>query len=178
MRVWRAPYRAPGSRARFPHAAALRILLPFALVLFATACGSCDVPDPDQPVVWLDGRRTAVRDLTANGRPALVLFWSMTCPPCLKEIPERNALYDELQRHGINMVAVAVRSDPPALVPEAVRKYGIRYPVALDLDGEFALTFNDADTWPSHYILSAEGRIVYESEGPVANEVLRRKLLP
>lgn len=48
-----------------------------------------------------------VNDRSWEGRVLLVNFWATYCKPCLRELPEFEALHRHYERHGLTLVAIA-----------------------------------------------------------------------
>ncbi len=93
---------------------------------------------PGQAVVWpevslVDGTRwTPAR---AQGKAVVVVFWSTTCPFCLRHNAHVNKLQQQLQRDGaastLELLTVARERDG-ASVQRYLDKNGYRFAVTLD----------------------------------------------
>lgn len=128
---------------------------------------------PEITFTLIDGKKLSTAQL--RGGPALVTFWATTCSPCIEEIPELNALYEELAPQGFNLVAVAVREDPPARVLEIKKQKNISYPIALDLDGSAAKAF-DVQFIPRSFLLDANGNVILKMTGKIGVAELRTRI--
>ncbi|MER1968739.1 TlpA disulfide reductase family protein [Castellaniella sp. GW247-6E4] len=64
---------------------------------------------------------------TLVGRPVLANFWASWCPPCVREMPDLDALHRE--HPGVAFVGLAV--DTRANVERFVQKVPVSYPVLL-----------------------------------------------
>ncbi|WP_426663422.1 cytochrome c biogenesis protein DipZ [Rhodanobacter aciditrophus] len=118
-----------------------------------------------------------------HGKVVLVDFWTYSCINCLRSLPYVEAWYDKYKDHGLVVVGVhspefAFEKDP-ANVAAAVRRLGVRYPVALDSDYAIWQGFNN-EYWPADYFIDAQGRIRhhYFGEGGYAEgeDTIRRLL--
>jgi thiol-disulfide isomerase/thioredoxin len=89
----------------------------------------------------------------------LVSFWATTCSPCVAELPELIRLYQEWQRLGFELIAVAMPYDPPTRVLEFVRRHGVPYPVALDIDGKITSAFGGVPYIPAAFLIAPDGHI-------------------
>ncbi|MHB8622112.1 MAG: TlpA family protein disulfide reductase [Sulfuricaulis sp.] len=119
---------------------------------------------PDTQFVLLDGKKISLE--TLRGRPVLVSFWSITCAPCIAELPDLAQLYQEWHRLGFELVAVAMPDDdPPSLVQAFVQDRHIPYPVALDLDSRVASAFGGVSYIPAAYLIAPDGNIVLSYTG-------------
>lgn len=121
-----------------------------------------------------DGRVHTAEDL--KGRVTLISFWSPTCAPCVKEIPEFKALYQELHAQGLQMLAVTMPYDPPGQVIEFARQRAINYPIALDIEGKAAQAYG-VQAVPRLFVIDRQRRIVLDHQGPIDMLQLRPLLV-
>jgi hypothetical protein len=89
-------------------------------------------------------------------------FWTYSCINCLRALPYINAWYQHYKDSGLVIIGVhspefAFEKDADN-VRNAVQKFGIKYPVAIDSDFALWKAFNNK-FWPAHYFIDAEGRI-------------------
>jgi thiol-disulfide isomerase/thioredoxin len=89
-------------------------------------------------------------------------FWTYSCINCLRAIPYVNAWYQHYKDSGL--VVIGVHSPEfdfekdAANVRNAVAKFSIAYPVALDNDFGLWNAFHNR-FWPAHYFVDANGKI-------------------
>ena len=108
-----------------------------------------------------------------RGKVVVVDFWTYSCINCLRTLPHLKA-WDSAYREA-GLVIVGVHSPEfafervPDNVRSAVRRLGLRYPVALDND--FA-TWSAYDNryWPAKYLVDRNGRVRYTHFGEGAYE--------
>ena len=134
--------------------------------------------------LWLNtpgGKAVSLADL--RGKVVLVDFWTYSCINCLRTLPHLKA-WDRVYRKA-GLVIVGVHSPEfafervPDNVRSAVRRLGVRYPVALDNDFATWRAYSN-DYWPSKYLIDKSGRIRYEHYGEGAyreTEGIIRRLL-
>ncbi len=123
----------------------------------------------------LDGSQVSMSAL--RGKPLLVVFWSVTCTPCVREIPRLAALYQDLHPHGLDLIAVASPTDPPVLVADFARRFKVPYPVALDTNGAAARAFGGVLAIPRDILITSNGRIIANHIGPVDWAGLRARVV-
>lgn len=101
-----------------------------------------------------------------KGKPMLVNFWATWCPPCVKEMPELDALH---KRHaGVQFLGLAV--DSSANVVKFVAKLPVSYTLLVAGAGSIDLMRrlgNAPGGLPFTVILAADGRITKQILGPV-----------
>src|SRR5437763_6436522 len=76
----------------------------------------------------LQGNPWHLRDL--KGKVVLVNFWATWCPPCRKEMPDLQALYDKYKDQGF--VVLSISDEDAAKVQPFITERKITYPVLLD----------------------------------------------
>jgi cytochrome c biogenesis protein CcdA/thiol-disulfide isomerase/thioredoxin len=106
------------------------------------------------------GRRLTLQKL--RGKVVLVDFWTYSCINCLRTLPYLESWYRTYAQDGFVIVGVhtpefAFEHDI-SNVREAVKEYGVRYPVAID--NKYA-TWNAYGNqyWPAEYLLDARGHV-------------------
>jgi cytochrome c biogenesis protein CcdA/thiol-disulfide isomerase/thioredoxin len=118
---------------------------------------------------WLntpDGRPLSLAKL--RGRVVLVDFWTYSCINCLRTLPHLNAWDAAYRRAGLTIVGVHSPEFAFERVPDnvrsAVKRLGVRYPVALDNDFATWRAYSN-DYWPSEYLIDRSGCIRHEHYG-------------
>jgi len=118
-----------------------------------------------------------------RGKVVLVDFWTYSCINCLRTLPHLKAWDRTYRKAGLTIVGVHSPEFAFERVPDnvrsAVRRLGVRYPVALDNDFATWRAYSN-DYWPSKYLIDKSGRIRYEHYGEGAygeTESLIRRLL-
>ena len=150
--------------------------------LAATGTGPV-APELGGIVGWINSDPVSVRQL--RGRVVLVDFWTYSCVNCLRTLPHLKDWDSKYRDDGLTIVGV--HSPEFAFEREAdnvrgaVRKLGIRYPVALDND--FVTWTNYANQyWPAKYLIDRTGRVRYyhfgEGEYEETERQIRRYLGP
>lgn len=127
---------------------------------------------PDVEFQLLDGRKLGLKEL--RGRPVLVAFWATSCKPCIEELPDLIRLYNELHPRDFELIAVAMPYDRPLDVQNFVRARNVPYPVALDVEGKVVRAFDGVPYVPMAFLISPEGKVVYQQTGKLDIKKARR----
>jgi cytochrome c biogenesis protein CcdA/thiol-disulfide isomerase/thioredoxin len=125
-------------------------------------------PDFHGVSAWLNTPELSMDDL--RGKVVLVDFWTYSCINCLRTLPYIEKWDERYRSKGLVVVGVHTPEfqfeHDPGNVRAAVKRLGVRYPVALD---------NDYDTWdaygnkywPADYLVDQTGRVrhIHVGEG-------------
>lgn len=135
------------------------ILVVLGVVGFAAYTGLYrSTPAPGVTFTSLKGEKVGTADL--RGRVLLVNFWATDCPTCVKEMPRMVQTYNKYQAQDFELVAVAMRHDPPNYVISYTEKNALPFKVALDPMGELAKAFGDVKLTPTTIVIDKRGNIV------------------
>jgi cytochrome c biogenesis protein CcmG/thiol:disulfide interchange protein DsbE len=111
-----------------------------------------------------------------RGQVVVLNFWASWCEPCRDESPLLQRWHERLRRSGGTVVGVDVldvSSDARAFAA----RYGLRYPLLRDRDGESLRQFEVAGQ-PWTFVLDRSGRIAAVRRGPVDERFMRTEVLP
>jgi peroxiredoxin len=106
----------------------------------------------------LQGNPWHLRDL--KGKVVLVNFWATWCPPCRKEMPDLQALYDRYKDQGF--VVVSISDEEAAKVQPFIAEQKITYPVLLDPGRKINDLFQ-VEGIPKSFVYNREGKLVAQS---------------
>lgn len=134
-----------------------------------------DAPDftaAVEKIVGLEGARAKV-DFTLTdiagrvwtlsalkGKVVLVNFWATWCPPCRKEMPDLEALYNRFKDKGL--VVLAISDEPMDTVKPFVSSAKYTFPVLLD-PGRKVNAAYQIDGIPKNFVYDREGKLVSQS---------------
>jgi peroxiredoxin len=106
----------------------------------------------------LDGKSWRLRDL--RGKVVLVNFWATWCPPCRKEMPDLQALYDKYKDQGF--VVLSISDEETAKVAPFIAETKISYPVLLDPGSKVHESFA-VEGIPKSFVYDRDGKMVVQS---------------
>ncbi len=118
---------------------------------------------PQVTFISLKGEKLSTGDL--RGKVMLVNFWATDCAICVREMPELVRMYDQYRGRGFELIAVAMRHDPPNYVLAYAEKNRLPFKVALDPMGEHAKAFGDVRLTPTTFVIDKRGNIVSRIQG-------------
>lgn len=128
---------------------------------------SADAARPERPGLRVDTLDHGVFDLAEQrGRWVVVNFWATWCAPCIKEIPELNAL--DAGREDVVVIGLAYEeTTPEALRRFYAEKVRAEYPVAIVDVFNPPADFKTPRGLPYTVLLDPSGKVVREFLGPV-----------
>lgn len=91
----------------------LRHMLAFATASLALAGCMNSSAAPESTFTLLNGSSLTTADL--KGKVALINFWATSCTTCVAEMPVLSATYEKFRGRGYEIIAVAMKYDPPGL---------------------------------------------------------------
>ena len=97
-----------------------------------------------------------------KGKVIMLNFWSITCPPCVEEMPHMQKAYEKLKEQGFQIIAINLDNDLEK-VEEFLNEKGIDF---LVLKGDFAVPRKYMVRFiPKTLFIDTEGIITYEKIG-------------
>jgi peroxiredoxin len=106
----------------------------------------------------LQGKSWHLREL--KGKVVLVNFWATWCPPCRKEMPDLQALYDKYKDQGF--VVLSISDEEAAKVSPFITERNISYSVLLDPGRKVSEAFV-VEGIPKSFVYDREGKLVAQS---------------
>jgi peroxiredoxin len=106
----------------------------------------------------LSGKQWDLRALA--GQVVLVNFWATWCPPCRKELPDLEALYQRFHSRGL--VILAISDEEAAKVKPFVAEQKLTYPVLLD-PGRKVNELFQMEGIPKSFVYGRDGKLVAEA---------------
>ncbi|MFZ5492453.1 MAG: TlpA family protein disulfide reductase [Pseudomonadota bacterium] len=141
----------------------LACLFALSLGLGAAAQAGVDHLPEDVSFTVVDGRVLEAKAL--RGEPLLVVFWASTCAPCIAEMPDLVALYEDLHPRGFELIALAMPYDPPNRVLAAREVLEMPFPVAIDVNAALVRRLGVPPQTPQFLLIDATGDVVAVHNG-------------
>jgi peroxiredoxin len=106
----------------------------------------------------LQGKQWHLQDM--RGKVVLVNFWATWCPPCRKEMPDLQFLFDKYKDQGF--VVLSISDEESAKVAPFIEQKKISYPVLLDPGSKVHEEFF-VEGIPKSFVYDRSGRLVAQS---------------
>ncbi len=106
----------------------------------------------------LQGQTWTLKEL--KGKVVLVNFWATWCPPCRKEMPDLNTLYQRFKPQGF--VVLAISDEDADKVKPFIAERKIGYPILLD-PGRKVNELFQVEGIPKSFVYDRQGKLVTES---------------
>ncbi|MFM7050987.1 MAG: TlpA family protein disulfide reductase [Planctomycetota bacterium] len=118
---------------------------------------------PEAPALdvkeWMNhasaGNPSSLADL--KGKIVVIDFWATWCAPCIRKIPEMNALSRKYADKGVVVVGVCHKDGGEKMAATA-KSNAIEYPICLDFAGKTNALYL-VDGYPDFYIVDRDGRV-------------------
>lgn len=138
------------------------------------------VPAPDFTLTDQNGVEHTLSDY--QGKTVFLNFWATWCPPCLKEMPDIQALYEEYGGNEEDLIILGIANPKTAENPnnqdgtlEEVTQFltdnGYTYPVVMDTTGESFGNYY-ISSFPTTYMIDSEGNVFGYVSGTLTRDIM------
>jgi peroxiredoxin len=132
---------------------------------------------PDFSLPDLSGKEHRIKDW--QSKVLVINFWATWCPPCLKEMPEFEALNKEFSEKGLQIIGIALDDAEP--VKEFIASHKITYPILMGEDRGMKIAHdlgNIVNTVPFTVIVDKNGVVIKGQMGTLTKEELLKIVSP
>ncbi|MCF7927579.1 MAG: TlpA family protein disulfide reductase [Spirochaetales bacterium] len=120
-----------------------------------------EVEAPAFTVSNLDGGQISLSSF--RGKVLFLNFWATWCPPCRKEMPSMERLYQTLKGEEFEILAVDLREKPED-VKSFVSDGGYTYPIGIDSKGSVGGMYG-VRSIPTSYLIGPNGYVIAGTVG-------------
>ena len=113
------------------------------------------------PTINFDKQITLTKEVFRNYKLTFIDYWSTTCAPCLKAMPEIVAMYNNYKNRGINFITITDESEPKRieLAKKILNKNNAKWKNYFDINKDFKNKLN-ATGYPLQFLIDQNGKIV------------------
>jgi peroxiredoxin len=153
-----APYVTLAQLVRYEHMQASLEDPQFAAAMAKLEKDEQDRQNADFTLADLTGKQWHLKDL--RGKVVLVNFWATWCPPCRKEMPDLDSLYQRFASRGL--VILAISDEEPEKVRRFISEHKVSYPILLDPGRKVNELFR-VEGIPKSFIYDRDGWLVAQA---------------
>lgn len=106
----------------------------------------------------LDGHNWDLKSL--KGKVVLVNFWATWCPPCRKELPDLEQIYEKYKDQGL--VVLAITDEDTTKVKPFIVDHKLTYPILLDQNRKVSDALN-IEGIPRSFLYNRDGKLVAQA---------------
>ncbi len=129
---------------------------------------------PELTFNTIEGKKITMSSL--KGQIVLVNFWATDCPGCIAEMPKLVETYNTYHAKGLEIIAVAMPTDPISQVQNYAQKNKLPFPVVHDGDVEITTHFDDVRLTPTTFMIDQQGHLMGKIIGEMDFTALRSQL--
>jgi thiol-disulfide isomerase/thioredoxin len=129
---------------------------------------------PDIIFTTIDGKQISMQSL--KNKVVLVNFWATDCPGCIKEMPELINTYNQYNKKGFEIIAVAMPYDPISQVINYTKSQALPFPVSHDNSAETTTKFGNVSLTPTAFIYNKQGQLLQKTIGELDFNALKQLL--
>jgi peroxiredoxin len=121
------------------------------------------VPAPDFTLVDMDGKPHRLSDY--RGKVILINFWATWCPPCRKEMPSLERVYQQFKGQPFMVLAVNQwESEDHVFSYMGELNVFPEFPILFDRESKISESYG-VHGLPTSFIIDHEGRLVFKAVG-------------
>ncbi len=152
------PYIELAQLVRYEHVQASSDSPQFATAMLKLAADDERRQQANFTLTDLQGKPWTLKSL--RGKVVLVNFWATWCPPCRKEMPDLETLYERFKDQGF--IILAISDEDISKVKPFIAERKFTYPVLLDQGRKVNALFQ-VEGIPKSFVYNREGKLVTES---------------
>jgi len=152
------PYVELATLVRYEHVQAASDSPQFAAAMSKLADDDRSRAHADFTLTDLEGKSWSLQAL--HGKVVLVNFWATWCPPCRKEMPDLDKLYQEFKEQGLLILAIS--DEDISKVQPFIAEHHYTYPILLDPGSKVHNLFV-VEGIPKSYLYDRDGKLAAEA---------------
>lgn len=132
-----------------------------------------EVGKPIAPFEYVDIYGNKLSSSSLEGKVIVLNFWYPSCAPCLKEIPELNAIVERQKDKDIVFIAPAIYTSKEELLDSFLPRHPFSYQMVLINNQDYSVT-----SFPTHVLIDQDLHVVDKIRGysPDTSRQLEEKI--
>lgn len=119
----------------------------------------------------LQENTVSLRHVYSRNKVTIINFWATWCPPCRKEIPDFNRLYNQYKNKSVEIIGVNLEKNPEA-VAKFVAANDMKFPIVIDDKDQVASKYQ-VYVIPTTYVVDQSGKIRWVIQGAASYQQLQ-----
>lgn len=113
------------------------------------------------PTINLDRQNTLSIQSFKKYKLTVIDYWSTTCVPCIRAMPQLVAMYNKYKHKGVNFITITAESDPARikLAKSILAKNNVKWVNYFDTKNNFRNKVN-ATVYPLQFLIDSKGMIL------------------
>ncbi|QOW11042.1 TlpA family protein disulfide reductase [Kaistella flava (ex Peng et al. 2021)] len=118
------------------------------------------------PDIYFDKTHSLKEEDFKKHKLTIIDYWSTTCAPCVKGMPELVKLYNDFKDKGVNIITITDENkiDRKALAEKILKKNNAEWTNYFDVNKEFSKRVN-ATGYPLQFVIDTNGKILARTFG-------------
>ena len=165
----------PHKSSRISWSMARMLIVAACVLALASPSWGAGKPAPDFSLKdVLQGKEYSLSQF--KGKVVMINFFTFFCGPCRDEMPDLNQIHNELKGKGLQMLGIALSSDPTQ-IRFLVKQLGLEYPVLIGND-KVSDAYGSIAVVPTTVIIDKEGNVAQRIEGTRKKAVFQKLIEP
>ncbi|HEY4715723.1 MAG TPA: TlpA disulfide reductase family protein [bacterium] len=119
---------------------------------------------PDFKLIDINGAEVNLSDF--RGNIVFLNFWATWCPPCIEELPQIQALSEQMVKDNFIVLAVNIDQISGAQIKQFVQERGLTFRVLLDPKSSVGADKYGITGVPETFLIDKNGKIIDRFIGP------------
>ncbi len=129
---------------------------------------------PDVIFTTIDGKQVSMASL--KEKVVLVNFWATDCPGCIKEMPELINTFNQYNKKGFEVIAVAMQYDEISQIVNYSKSQNLPFIITHDSSADIADKFGGVNLTPTAFIYNKQGHLLQRTLGELDFTALQQLL--
>lgn len=114
-------------------------------------------------------------DPLLKGKVVLLNFWATWCPPCKKEMPTLNRLYEMYQKDFVIIGILYEKNKNSQELSKFMSDYNMKFPVTVSEENfRMAKAFDDVRKIPESFMYGKDGKLLEKFVGEIPEEAIEK----